>query len=135
MVLKDADGDEILDADGKIQYRRAREDEVGVTIVVDGGKVTVLGFDNGVYYLEETKQPDGYNQLSERREFTIADKNLDSVFNGGIYSTGSGVHIVNRKGSMLPETGGMGTVLFISIGALVVLGAGVLLVTISTFIR
>lgn len=129
VVLEDANGNEILDADGKKMYRRAREDETGVPIEVADGKVTVIGFDNGVYYLEEVVPPAGYNQLTERREFTIADGNLDSVFNGGIYSSGSGVHIVNRKGSMLPETGAGGTVLFITLGTLVVLGAGVLLVT------
>jgi len=54
---------------------------------------------------------------------------LDAVFNDGVYSTGSGVHVVNKTGSMLPETGGMGTIIFITLGVLVVLGTGVLLVT------
>ena len=119
----------ILDANGNPMYRRARADETGVNIVVKDGKVTVVGFDNGVYYLEEVKAPAGYNMLTSRKEFTIADANLDSVFNDGIYSTGSGVHVVNKTGSMLPETGGMGTVIFVSLGTLAVLGAGVLLVT------
>jgi len=96
---------------------------------VKDGKVTVVGFDNGVYYLEETVAPAGYNMLTARKEFTIADANLDSVFNDGIYSSGSGVHVVNKTGSMLPETGATGTVIFIAVGVLVVLAAGVLLVT------
>ena len=119
----------ILDDDGNPKYRRAREDETGVEIEVKDGKVTVVGFDNGIYYLEETTAPAGYNKLTARKEFTIADANLDSVFNDGVYSTGSGVHVVNKTGSMLPETGAGGTILFITIGAVVVLGAGVLLVT------
>jgi len=119
----------VLDANGNPVYRRARTDEVGVEILVADGKVTVVGFDNGVYYLEETAAPAGYNKLTSRTKFTIADASLDSVFTGGIYSTGSGVHVVNKTGTMLPETGGMGTVLFITIGTLVVLGTGVLLVT------
>jgi len=128
--LMDAnDENPVLDADGNQMYRRAREDETGVNIVVKDGKVTVVGFDNGVYYLEEVKAPAGYNQLTARKEFTIADGNLDSVFNNGIYSTGSGVHVVNKTGSMLPETGGIGTVIFVAIGVIAVLGAGVLLVT------
>jgi LPXTG-motif cell wall-anchored protein len=118
------------EADGTKVYRRARADELtGAEIEVVKGKAVVLGFDNGIYYLEETKAPDGYNKLTSRKEFTIADGNLDAIFNEGIYSTGSGVHVVNKTGSMLPETGGMGTMLFISCGAAVVLGAGVLLVT------
>ena len=128
-LLDANDENPVLDADGNPMYRRAREDEEGVNIVVKDGKVTVVGFDNGVYYLEEVKAPAGYNQLTSRKEFTIADANLDSVFNGGIYSTGSGVHVVNKTGSMLPETGGMGTVIFVSLGTLAVLIAGVLLVT------
>ena len=119
----------VLDANGNPVYRRARADETGVEIEVKDGKVTVVGFDNGVYYLEETVAPSGYNKLTARKEFTIADANLDSIFNSGIYSTGSGVHVVNKTGNMLPETGGVGTVIFVVIGTLVVLGAGVLLVT------
>ncbi len=113
--------------DDGVTYRRAREDEQGVTIVVKDGQVRVQGFDNGTYYLEETKAPDGYNKLTARQKFIISDANLDSTFNGDIYSTGSGVHVVNKTGSMLPETGGLGTTLFIVSGGFVVLGAGVLL--------
>ena len=126
-------GVEKKDANGNPIYRRARADEqedgLTVPIVVKDGMVTVVGFDNGIYYLEETVAPDGYNKLTARQEFTIADENLDAIFNGGIFSTGSGVHVVNKTGSMLPETGGMGTTLFITFGAIAVLGTGVLLVT------
>ena len=115
--------------DDGVTYRRARADETGVAIVVKDGKVRVVGFDNGTYYLEETEAPDGYNKLSARQKFIISDSNLDATFNGEIYSTGSGVHVVNKTGSMLPETGGMGTVLFITFGTIVVLVAGILLVT------
>ena len=118
----------VMTDDGKA-YRRAREDETGVEIVVTGGKMTVLGLDNGTYYLEETVAPDGYNKLASRQKFIVSDANLDSVFNGEIYSTGSGVHVVNKTGSMLPETGGMGTMLFTLVGTLAVLATGVVLVT------
>ena len=114
--------------DGK-GYRRARADETGVNIEVENGQIRVVGFDNGVYYLEEVEAPDGYNKLSARQRFIISDGNLDAVFNGDIYSTGSGVHVVNKTGSMLPETGGLGTVLFTVLGSAVVLGTGVVLVT------
>ena len=115
--------------DDGVTYRRARADETGIDIVVKDGKVRVVGFDNGTYYLEETVAPEGYNKLSARQKFIVSDSNLDAIFNEGVYSTGSGVHVVNKTGSMLPETGGMGTILFITIGTFVVLGAGVLLVT------
>jgi len=128
-LMESDDVTPVLDADGNQMYRRAREDETGVSIKVTDGKITVIGFDNGVYYLEETVAPAGYNKLTARKEFTIADGNLDSVFNDGTYSTGSGVHVVNKTGSMLPETGATGTIIFITVGILLVLGAGVLLVT------
>lgn len=123
------DGNEIAVVlmDDGVTYRRARADEAGVPIVVKDGKVRVVGFDNGTYYLEETVAPEGYNKLTARQRFIISDGNLDSVFNDGIFSTGSGVHVVNKTGSMLPETGGAGTVMFMVIGTVVMLGAGVLL--------
>jgi len=115
--------------DDGVTYRRARADEDGVSIVVKDGKVRVNGFDNGTYYLEETVAPAGYNQLSARQKFIISDANLDATFNGEVYSTGSGVHVVNKTGSMLPETGGLGTVLFTVLGGITVLATGVVLVT------
>lgn len=122
-------GDEVAVVlmDDGVTYRRAREDETGVAIVVKDGKVRVVGFDNGTYYLEETVAPEGYNKLTARQKFIISDSNLDAVFNDTVFSTGSGVHVVNKTGSMLPETGGMGTMIFIAIGAIVMLGAGVML--------
>ena len=115
--------------DDGVTYRRASAVEEGVSIVVKDGKVRVVGFDNGTYYLEETVAPDGYNKLTARQRFIISDANLDATFNDGIFSTGSGVHVVNKTGSMLPETGGIGTTLFITIGAMMVMAAGALLVT------
>lgn len=113
-------------------YRRATaDDEETVTeIEVKNGKVTVSGFDNGTYYLEETVAPVGYNKLSSRQSFTISGKNLSAYFSEeGVYTTGSGVWVVNQSGTMLPETGGMGTTLFYVFGVVLVAAAGILLVT------
>lgn len=115
--------------DDNVTYRRARADEPGDNIVVEDGKVRVVGFDNGTYYLEETEAPDGYNKLTARQKFIISDGNLDATFNGDVYSTGSGVHVVNKTGSMLPETGGLGTLLFTVLGGGAALSTGVVLVT------
>ena len=115
--------------DDGVTYRRAREDETGVEIIVKDGQVRVIGFDNGNYYLEETTTPAGYNQLAARQAFIISDGNLDATFNDGVYSTGSGVHVVNKSGTMLPETGGIGTTMFYVIGGILVAGSLVFLVT------
>ena len=130
VILKDKDEKPVLDGNGNPMYRRARANEDGVEIEVKGGIVTLVGFDNGTYYLEETEAPDGYNKLTGRQAFTIADGNLTASFDqDGKISAGSGVQVVNKTGSMLPETGAMGTVLFISFGTFVALGTGTLLVT------
>lgn len=112
-------------------YRRAIGDEANAvdTIVVADGQVRIIGFDNGNYALEETVAPEGYNKLNSRQSFTISDDSLDAIFNGGVFSTGSGVHVVNKTGSMLPETGGIGTTIFYVVGGLLVGGAVVALVS------
>ncbi len=110
-------------------YRRDASVATGVNIVVKDGKVRIEGLDNGTYYLEEVVTPNGYNQLAARQKFIISDGNLDATFNGEIYSTGSGVHVVNKNGTMLPETGGIGTTLFYVVGGILVAGSIVFLVT------
>ena len=54
---------------------------------------------------------------------------LDGPEISSVTPTDSSTEIVNTKGVELPSTGGMGTTLFYIIGAVLVLGAGILLVT------
>ena len=113
-----------------VTYRRARTDETGVEkIIVTGGHVRLLGFDNGTYYLEEIDFPEGHNKLEGRQSFTISGRNLDATIVGDVVSTNSGVQVVNHSGTMLPETGGFGTTMFITCGSVLVLACGLLLVT------
>ena len=106
-------------------YRIATADEITAagstlttTIVTNGNKVTINGLDlDDTYYLVETKAPTGYNILDSHVELTKES----SAF----------VHqdIQNNKGSVLPSTGGIGTTIFYILGSLLVVGAGVILVT------
>ena len=121
------------------QYRLATEEEViaGVTTkdievkLVDGKAIAnVFGFDSDVYYLKETQSPSGYNAMDGYKEITISDDSVSAIFDStDTYKPGTGVHVINQKGVVLPTTGGTGTMMFITFGAIVVLGAGVLLVT------
>ena len=112
-------------------YRPAvTEEEIAAAeeIVINAveGKARVIGLDNGTYYLEEIEAPAGYNKLTARQAFTISDANFDAVTSGGSY-VHSGVQVINKTGSVLPTTGGIGTTLFITLGGLAVLAAGVVL--------
>ena len=54
------------------------------------------------------------------------------IFTGSVEGENDGAvigQIVNKSGSILPETGGIGTTIFYIVGVVLVLGAGVLLVT------
>ena len=81
------------------------------------------GLDNGDYYLVETKAPDGYNQLTEPHKVTVAGSSTDTA------KLTVTAKVENQAGTLLPSTGGMGTTIFYVLGAVLVVGAGVLLVT------
>lgn len=118
----------VLNADGD-GYIRAADETAGVEIEVKGGIIRVEGLDNGTYYLEETQEPEGYNKLTARQKFIVGDGNLYAVLSAeGAYQS-SGVQVVNNTGSRLPETGGIGTLLFTILGGSTALGTGVVLVT------
>ncbi len=102
-------------------YRVARANENGVTI--KAGKATILGLDAGTYYLKEVVAPTGYNKLTSRVEIIISKINGDKTFSR--FST----NVENYTGSQLPETGGIGTTLFLTLGSILVIGFGLLLVT------
>ena len=110
-----------------------------ITYVIELGSKTLAGFGEHAYYLYETKAPNGYNLLSEPVKFTFHSSATNDFLAGdpawitlndsAIKLTGMQFEIANNSGATLPETGGIGTTLFYVIGALLVVGAGVLLVT------
>lgn len=107
-------------------YRVAADAETGVNIVVTNGQIRVNGLDSDTYYLEEKIQPAGYNKLTERVAFTIGTENLNATIEGTTYKDG-GVRVINNTGTVLPETGGFGTTMFILLGGLAVMAAGIFL--------
>lgn len=109
-------------------YRLAKDGETGVEYITTvNGQLRIYGFDSDTYWLEETKAPDGYNKLAERVEITIKDANNEATVDGGIWDHG-GVHVVNKAGSLLPTTGGMGTTIFYVAGGAIVVAAAATLV-------
>ena len=122
-------------------YRIALAGDTDIVYAIEAGSPVIKGLDDSVnYYLYETKSPAGYNLLSEPVSFRIAaeyntdgsalsaDKPTVTIGNGEPSRTLS-TNVVNQSGAELPSTGGMGTTLFYVLGAVLVVGAGVLLIT------
>ncbi len=106
--------------------------EVGET-----GRVSFSGLGTGVYYLTEVQAPNGYNLLDEPIKLVIGFNYQTGTFTydwrhegaANALSATMTIQIVNTKGNVLPETGGMGTTMFYVFGGIMVLAATVLLVT------
>ena len=82
--------------------------------------------------------PNGYNLLADFVEVIVTanydDEGVSTTLVSGakdelVTYDQDKVTVINTTGNELPSTGGMGTVLFLTIGSLMVLGFGVLLVT------
>ena len=116
----------------------------------DSGVIVVKGVASGSYTITEFKAPDGYNKLTGPvtvvAKKTGATSTHTTVYldeNGNITNTetekdvkvdianiaATAVVVVNKAGTELPSTGGMGTTVFYVLGSILVLGAVVLLVT------
>lgn len=99
------------------------------------------GLDDGDYKIVETKTPSGYNTI-DAIEFTITaehDSTADApelkklsggnLFTGDVETGAVSANIVNKSGSTLPETGGIGTTVFYVIGGMLMAAAAILLIT------
>lgn len=89
----------------------------------------IIGFEglkDGDYQLIETEAPQGYNKLTGPIDVTI-DGTTDD--NDNPIPVSQELTVENNTGVELPSTGGLGTTLFITIGALLAVMAAVVLVT------
>lgn len=117
-----------------------------VESAVNNGKITEVitngegaaefkGLDTGVYYLQETMAPEGYNLMKEdvRVEITANYASDGQISSSSATSESEGQYqqtqkVENNSGSELPSTGGTGTTMFYIIGGILVVGALVLLI-------
>lgn len=126
-----------------------KKDSMKVTTLVTptDGMIITRGLAGGEYTVTEIKAPDGYNKLTASIKMpleqggnptagvNVTDVEKKLAADGSPLLTPAAfqnVHvkeIENNKGTVLPETGGIGTTLFITLGALAVIGTGLFLVT------
>ena len=131
---------DVENTDGKYTYAAnqsatdAIDEMVTVANKIDNKdyNLHINGLAAGTYYLEETKAPDGYNKLSAPVKVIIT-KTGDTTYtvstpnDKGVNTEESDkiIDIENSTGSLLPSTGGRGTIIFAVIAALLVFGVAV----------
>ena len=119
-----------------------------VAVVKDseGTTFTFNGLDDGDYVLTETKTSAGYNSIkpitftvTANHTITWEGEDRDTILTSLSGNAASGeitftptddkseldTNVVNKPGSSLPETGGMGTIVLYAAGAVLVVAAGV----------
>lgn len=150
---KDADGKDLAGAEFTLEKFVKDAGGTGGTwtpIAVvkneEGTTFTFSHIDDGEYRLHESKTPTGYNSiddiyftvtaehevLSDNPALTSLSGNVtkgSATFTYKLSDGSAAADIINRQGSTLPSTGGIGTTIFYVIGAVLVIGAGIVLIT------
>lgn len=148
VVNKVDQNNKALPGAGFTLYKKVNGEWTTVKTISAGDTTTFTfsGLDDGDYKLSETTTPNGYNTISDVKFTVTADHDIESdspALNSlsGVVTTGEltftpstpddslTTDVVNKKGSVLPSTGGMGTTILYVVGTVLVLAAGILLVT------
>ena len=97
-------------------------------VVTDAnGLIKIRGLDKDkTYTLTETYALPGYNMLEDDVTLVLVEDTGDAFANA---KADSFQDVLNQSGTVLPSTGGIGTTIFYIVGAILVIGAGVVLVT------
>jgi len=143
----DASGKPLTGAEFKLQKNvKGAWTDIAAVKNNEGTVFTFRGLDDGEYKLVETAAPAGYNKIDDVTFTVSASHDVESdnpqlneltgnVTDGSIVFAADdakstlSTSVENRQGAVLPSTGGMGTTIFYILGALLVIGAGILFVT------
>ena len=137
-LIKTQDEDPTVGAEKYLTYRPLDKNEtggVGEFVTPSLGKITIKGLGEGVYYLKEIEAPKGYNKLNKDIEIEINSggaieyKERDSMGPSSVVSFDKFIKIENKTGTVLPSTGGVGTTMMYIVGAVLLIGSGVILIT------
>lgn len=106
------------------------ETDTNDNVITSGTEVfNINGLKAGTYYLKEIEAPKGYNKLANPIEVQIDDNGNVKVMKDGKLTDATQVEVLNKSGTVLPSTGGAGTTMIYLVGAVLVLGSGVVLAT------
>ena len=105
--------------------------------VNDDGTLNLEGLGAGTYTIKETVVPSGYTKASDTTvviTFDNTEKKFTATVNGTAVNADATTNlfpmdVINVAGNTLPSTGGIGTTIFYVVGAILVIGAGVVLIT------
>lgn len=127
-------------------YKLAGPNEAGAKVsVITAGQAKIEGLAAGIYYLKEVSAPDGYNKLVNPVKVEIIEhKNQNQgnpYFGQAFDDQGSRLAptikidgqtdlagdfvltVINKTGTGLPSTGGIGTTIFYVVGGLLMIAA------------
>ena len=114
------------DTNKKVTWVDTQSDAT-VVITDANGAATFNGLEDGTYSLIEIKAPAGYNLL--QGPVSVVINGLDAEGKIVVSQLTVTQPIANNSGTELPETGGMGTTIFYTVGGVMVVAAVVLLIT------
>lgn len=112
------------------QYTWVEAKDIDKAIVLTSnakGQFEIKGLEYGTYYLEEKTAPEGYAKLNGPIEFEVKEGSYSGVdcdinYEQDETQVKDAKCIANKKVS-IPQTGGIGTVIFTVVGVMLMVGA------------
>ena len=112
-----------LQENGNYRYAPDAEDASTVVKTNAEGKIVVEGLNVGTYHFKETKAPEGYSINTDGKDITLTQTGVATAI------VKASDKLNDTKLNALPSTGGIGTTIFYVVGAILMVGAAVLLIT------